>query len=151
MQTQVGDQGLCVGGHCATAQSCESLRFAAEINVFGDGQVRYERQLQLYAYMLYESRGRWPIKAYVVYPLTVSQHEVKIDPEECIKVAQYYRNLIDDFKGKKNHYELASPGEVCQVCDYRPWCLPFWNWQGNQENLTEALENAYQGYSRTKA
>lgn len=106
---------------------------------------RYERQLQLYAYLWHESRGDWPVKAFVIYPLTVSQHVVNLSPEDCNKVALEFRKMLEDFNREENYYALASPGEVCQVCDYRPWCLPFWNWQANEENLTKALENAYWG------
>jgi len=106
---------------------------------------RYERQLQLYAYLFHETRGAWPNKAYVIYPLAVSTHEVIIEPNTCKNTAKEYLALLQQVEKEKQFYKLALPGEVCQVCDYRPWCAPFWNWQNKEENPTAVLENAYWG------
>lgn len=107
---------------------------------------RYMRQLQFYAYLWHESRNEWPLNAYVIYPLSASKYEIDLIPEECERVAEGFRKMLDKINREENQYQLASPGEICQVCDYRPWCLPFWNWQGNQESQTLALENAYWGF-----
>jgi RecB family exonuclease len=106
---------------------------------------RYERQIQLYAYLYKESRKEWPQKAYVNYPLTSTKNEIKIDPDLCLKVANDSQQIIQKLQSEKNAYQLAAPGEVCQVCDYRPWCKAFWDWQDSEDNLTIALEKAYWG------
>jgi hypothetical protein len=110
---------------------------------------RYERQLQFYAWLWYEATGKWPTSALVIYPFTGMIHSVAIDAETCEKIVEEYRSLIDQIQYGSKAEELATPGEVCQVCDFRPWCCPFWRWQSEESRHSIALERATMGFEGT--
>jgi hypothetical protein len=90
---------------------------------------RYERQLQLYALMWRDTRGDWPTSAEVVYPLAGIAHPVHVDPEACETVAAEGAAIAREVSAVARIAELGRPGDVCQVCAYRPWCEPFWKMQ----------------------
>jgi len=107
---------------------------------------RYERQLQLYALLWYETFGEWPEEAAVIYPFTGAMHRVSVDPETCRRVADEARMLINQLQEGLPAEQLATPGEVCTVCEFRPWCRPFWMWQAKHPNLSIALQQAVLGF-----
>jgi ATP-dependent exoDNAse (exonuclease V) beta subunit len=82
---------------------------------------RYERQLQLYALMWYETFGEWPSEALVIYPFTGAMHRVSVDPEICQRVGDEARLLIMQLEEGLPAEQLATPGEVCTVCEFRPY------------------------------
>jgi len=92
---------------------------------------RYERQLQLYAFLWHDQRGEWPVEAAVVYPLVPFVHPVSIDVNTCREVARDSALQIDRLHATQDFVDLATPGDVCKVCEFRPWCRPFWDWQAN--------------------
>jgi PD-(D/E)XK nuclease superfamily len=106
---------------------------------------RYERQLQLYALLWHETRGEWPVAAEVVYPFTGVAHEVHVDPDMCTHVGEESREIVARVHTTRSPDKLATPGDVCQVCEFRPWCQPFWLWQASESNHTRALERATRG------
>jgi hypothetical protein len=110
---------------------------------------RYERQLQFYALMYQDTRGSWPVAAHVVYPLAGKAHTVSIDPERCRTVAAESTAVVERLNSDGTASALAEPGEVCSVCEYRPWCKPFWNWQAGETSHQRALERAVYGFSGT--
>src|SRR5207245_5848574 len=101
---------------------------------------RYERQVQLYALMWHDTRGEWAAEAQVVYPLVPFVHNVVIDEATCRKVALESAELVDALHVSPAMESLASPGDVCQVCEFRPWCKPFWGWQAAEPSHSNALE-----------
>ncbi|HEX6553714.1 MAG TPA: PD-(D/E)XK nuclease family protein [Ktedonobacteraceae bacterium] len=107
---------------------------------------RYERQLQLYALLWYETFGEWPVEAWVTYPLTGAMHRIAIDPETCFHVGNDARALIRRLQETPSAEELATPGEACTMCEFRPWCQPFWAWQAKQPSLSKALQTAVLGF-----
>lgn len=107
---------------------------------------RYERQVQLYAYLWYETRGDWPTAGLVHYPLTAAIHPVLIEPATCQQLAAETTELIIRAETEPQLAKLALPGDVCQVCDFRPWCGPFWQWQAVEPSSTEALHRAKLGF-----
>ncbi|PKO16703.1 MAG: hypothetical protein CVU39_07720 [Chloroflexi bacterium HGW-Chloroflexi-10] len=107
---------------------------------------RYERQLQLYAYMWNKTRNEWPTEAHVLYPLTGSVHRVPISEEICQQIYKDTVLLITQVEEASTRSELAIPGDTCQICDFRPWCQPFWKWQSQDASLTSALEKATLGF-----
>lgn len=107
---------------------------------------RYERQLQLYAWMWHETRGEWPVEAAVVYPFTGKVYAVDVEPAACERVATESRALVETFREARPAAQLGTPGEVCQVCQYRPWCKAFWAWQSAEESYRAALDRAYYGF-----
>jgi CRISPR/Cas system-associated exonuclease Cas4 (RecB family) len=110
---------------------------------------RYERQVQLYALLWHETRGDWPVSAEVVYPFTGRRISVSVDPERCAAIDRDYRQMVETFKTTENASELAKPGDICQVCEFRPWCRPFWAWQEAETNHRQALERARVGFEGT--
>ncbi len=107
---------------------------------------RYARQLQLYAYLWHETRGIWPNEALVFYPMLGSFHKVPVDESTCKRVADESFAFIDGIQNQSKPFEKASPGEVCQVCEFRPWCRPFWTWQNGEKNQMHAVDRAKFGF-----
>jgi hypothetical protein len=110
---------------------------------------RYERQLQLYAAMWHDTYGEWPVEAVVVYPFTGARFPVAIDPSTCQRVAEEARALVRQLEVQRSADALATPGEVCQVCQFRPWCRPFWKWQAQVPSLPAAIGRAALGWEGT--
>lgn len=110
---------------------------------------RYERQLQIYALLWYETFGEWPAEALVVYPFTATEHKVPIDPEICQQIGQEARQIAKNMQDGLSAEHLASPGTVCAVCEFRPWCKPFWRQQAGYAIYSQALENAGYGFEGT--
>ena len=88
----------------------------------------------------------WPAEAAVVYPLTGTMHRVSVDPVLCQRVANEARRLIKQLQEDIPAEQLATPGEVCTACEFRPWCKPFWTWQAKHPNLSTALQYAVLGF-----
>jgi CRISPR/Cas system-associated exonuclease Cas4 (RecB family) len=107
---------------------------------------RYIRQLQLYAYLWYETRGEWPIEALVFYPMLGTFHLVSVEKSICNQVAAESLDLIERVTKNIKPTDLGSPGDVCKVCEFRPWCHPFWNWQRHEANQLKAVDNASMGF-----
>lgn len=112
----------------------------------GDLPGRYERQVQLYAYLWHETRGEWPTVGLVLYPLTATLHPVPIEAAVCVALVAETIALINRTQAEPSPAKLAQPGDVCQVCDFRPWCRPFWQWQAAEPSPTEALHRAKLGF-----
>ncbi len=108
-----------------------------------DLPLRYQQQLKLYAALWHETFNVWPSTAEVIYPLTRKNFDVAIDPEECRKLLEESLKLVEELE-KNNSYD-ANPGAVCQVCDFRPWCHVFWNYQAKQSDFTERFNRATLG------
>lgn len=88
---------------------------------------RYRRQIQLYAYLWHETRDEWPTSGRVVYSALGTTHPVDVEPAQCLAVAQEARRLLEPIEAMDGD-PAGQPGDVCTVCEYRPWCGPFWQW-----------------------
>lgn len=108
---------------------------------------RYQRQLQLYALMWQETRGNWPIAGYVVYPLAGKSYPVSVDPQICFEIAKESAEIIHHLQNEPSLHKLALPGDICTVCEYRPWCRPFWSWLAEEKSHIRAVERASLGFS----
>jgi len=107
---------------------------------------RYERQLQLYALLWNETRGEWPESGEIIYLLSGSTYPISVDPEVCQRVETESRVLISSLHKASPVEQLATPGDVCSVCEFRPWCKPFWQWQASEASLLVALRRAALGF-----
>ncbi len=107
---------------------------------------RYERQLQLYAFMWHDTYGDWPIEAQVYYPLRGVFFSVDIAPGTCKQVAEEAVALIARLSKDGSVSQLATPGDVCKACEFRPWCRPFWVSQSKEPKHMRALEMAALGF-----
>jgi CRISPR/Cas system-associated exonuclease Cas4 (RecB family) len=107
---------------------------------------RYERQLQLYAAMWHDAADEWPVDGLVVYPLTATQHRVAVDPVVCEQVVQDAARGIARVLSARATEALATPGDVCKVCEFRPWCRAFWESQARDTHPSSALQQAAMGF-----
>lgn len=107
---------------------------------------RYERQLQLYSFMWHDTFGDWPVEAQVYYPLRGAFFSVDVTPSVCQDVASDAALLVDKLTKGNQLSTLATPGDVCKVCEFRPWCRPFWNSQAKEQKHMRALEKAGMGF-----
>jgi CRISPR/Cas system-associated exonuclease Cas4 (RecB family) len=107
---------------------------------------RYERQLQLYALLWYETFGEWPVEASLYYSFTGTMHPVTIQPHLCSQEGNEARQLVKRFLENDAAMQQAAPGTVCTVCEFRPWCQAFWKWQAGHKVSSEALTNAFYGF-----
>lgn len=110
---------------------------------------RYVRQLQLYVLLWHETRGEWPREAELVYPLMGSSYQVPVDPATCEQVGNESRAVITILQKERDPYRLARPGDVCKVCEFRPWCKPFWAWQSSEPSQSTALDRGTLGLEGT--
>ncbi len=106
---------------------------------------RYERQVQLYASMWRDTRGEYPIAATVIYPLVGKSRPVSVNPQACEEVVREYKDLVSSIRERPAYY-LATPGDTCKICEFRPWCKPFWHWQAREKSAPAALERTYLGF-----
>lgn len=102
---------------------------------------RYARQVQHYAHMFHDTYGEWPVSGQVYYPLIGQRFDVPVGPAQCQRVADEAVRLVKRLE-EQSCEDLAQPGDVCKVCEYRPWCRPFWKHQGSADSLSKALDRA---------
>ncbi len=108
---------------------------------------RYRRQIQLYAYLWHETRDEWPTSGRVVYSALGTTHPVDIEPTQCLAVAQQAQRLLEPIEAVDAD-PAGQPGDACTVCEYRPWCVPFWQWAG-AGSLAERLDRGGLGIEAT--
>jgi len=114
--------------------------------VRGDLPERYERQVQTYASMWHDTFGEWPSEALVVYPLLGAVHSVSVTPEVCEAVASESAVVVRALVLERSAESLGRPGDTCRVCDFRPWCQVFWQYQQRAQSDSDALASAYLGF-----
>ncbi len=90
----------------------------------------YVRQLQLYAFLVKESTGRWPTRG-VLLPMEGVPVGVELDPAGCERVAAEALELLDEYNGAVSGTagvpELATPSpETCRWCPFQLVCPAFW-------------------------
>jgi CRISPR/Cas system-associated exonuclease Cas4 (RecB family) len=107
---------------------------------------RYTHQIQLYAYLWYETTGEWPKEGQIFYPLKGTFYQVNVTEVICRQVVAEDVELIYKLQENKRHDHIAKPGDTCKVCDYRPWCQSFWIWQNSEKILIKAKEKAAIGF-----
>jgi hypothetical protein len=107
---------------------------------------RYERQLQLYAALWHDTWGAWPADAQVIYPLTGTTYTIDVEVRICEGIAAEAANLVRTLLAVRRPAALARPGDVCVVCEFRPWCHPFWRAQAAESSHAAALVRATVGF-----
>lgn len=105
---------------------------------------RYEQQLQLYAWIWHEMTSEWPHEALVIYPFTSKSYIVNVQPSTCETTVHDARTTVEHLM--KARVPTGKPGTVCQICQYRPWCKTFWQWQASENSYRESLNQAYYGF-----
>ena len=100
----------------------------------------------MYAYLWCETTGEWPVEGQLFYPLKRTFYQVPVAEDACLQVVSEAVALIHQLGDYKRPNDMAIPGDTCKVCDYRPWCRPFWAWQASEKILTKAKEKAVIGF-----
>jgi len=149
VETPIESHDRLFKGRIDRAEECPegTILYDYKAGLRGDVPERYERQLQFYAWLWHEARGKWPTRAYVIYPFTEKIHSVAIDEKTCKRIVEEYRALLTQLQNYRSADQLATPGEVCQVCEFRPWCLSFWKWQSAESKHIISLERAAIGFA----
>lgn len=93
---------------------------------------RGRRQLLLYAFLLHEETGIWPLRL-VLQSFAGEKTDVSCEPDEIVATAndvfaaleQTQQLLTREHEGIE--FKLASPSlRTCTSCQHRPWCAPYW-------------------------
>jgi RecB family exonuclease len=105
----------------------------------------YERQLQLYAAMWRDTYGSWPSAAHVIYPLIGISREIDVGEAASEAAAAEARRVVQRVVEERSPEALANPGAACRNCEFRPWCEPFWRYQGQGWMESETSQRAWLG------
>lgn len=90
----------------------------------------YIRQLQLYAFLVKECTGRWPVRG-VLLPMGGAPFELEMVPSDCERVAEEALESLDRYNRQIEEGvsagALANPSsEACKWCPYHIFCPSFW-------------------------
>lgn len=107
---------------------------------------RYARQVQLYAALWFDVYGVWPVEGEIIFPLVSKSYLVPVEPATCQAVRDEATVVITRLQHESDTEQLAQPGEVCRICEFRPWCRSFWSWQSAEPKRSIALERATWGF-----
>lgn len=98
----------------------------------------YSLQLRLYAAILAEATGEWPVRLEVV-ALDGTTEEVSFDERQCEELLGEAKRLLDTTNSVveapgstvERISQLANPTEgACRFCGYRPTCPAYRDWRG---------------------
>lgn len=104
----------------------------------GNPKEKYQLQLKLYAALYFENYNSWPDKLLLV-GIDRTSLEVKFSEDECIKLLEQAKNLLNDtnecIESNSVPSNFANPSpEACKYCLFRPGCQKYW------QKRTEAEE-----------
>ena len=90
----------------------------------------YVRQLQIYAFLVKERTGRWPVRG-VLLPMEGPPLEVELEPAACDRASAEAVSLLDQYNrmivAGVAPARLATPSpEACKWCPYQVLCSAFW-------------------------
>lgn len=109
-----------------------------EIHEPGDGsamKASHVRQLQVYAFLVKESTGAWPVRG-VLLPMEGAPLEIELESAACERAAAEALSLLDEYNrnieaaGPPASLGNASP-TACKWCPYQVLCPAFWPVAGN--------------------
>jgi hypothetical protein len=75
-----------------------------------------------------------------------SFHVASVEESTCRQVAAESTDLVEKVARKVRPTELASPGDICKICEFRAWCHSFWAWQRSEEKQLRAFDKANIGF-----
>ncbi len=121
--------------------------FDYKSSMHNDLPERYSRQVQMYVEMWTATTGERPTKGVVVYPLLDKAFAIDVSPQATKKTLETCQNAIKTFGLNKSAEDLAKPGQVCSICEFKPWCEPFWNWvsSGTLPGVQKQSRYGFQG------
>lgn len=101
----------------------------------------YQTQLRLYAALFYEHEHEWPIGLEIA-PTQGEIVSVPFDPAACITLLEEakasrisWNNQIESAARSSAPEALATPGEHCGYCQFRPACPRYWQAQPTLNQL----------------
>lgn len=101
---------------------------AAEDGASETVKEEYALQLRLYAALLHEQAGRWPVRLLLV-DLAGGEHQVSFTHEQCSELMQSARNMHQKINAAVSNgkaVDLAKPSLlVCAACRMQPFCEPY--------------------------
>ena len=90
-----------------------------------DVRVSYAHQLQLYAVLVWQNFGEWPVSAQLI-PLEGPPVNIALEENSCRAIAEAAQRLFDDFNVSVP-VAPAYPGvSNCPVCSYSARCSVLW-------------------------
>ena len=102
-------------------------------------KVAHQHQLKLYAALHADARGTWPVRLEI---MTVAGEivEIPFSPGECDALIEdaktsadaLWRRVADVRNGRRAIDAIASPGDPCRWCRYRPVCPAYRPWSETQ-------------------
>ena len=107
---------------------------------------RYKRQIQMYAAMWADTRGDWPVMGSLRYPAIAQSFDVPIDRGSCLATMSEARHTMEQLQTTDDVSAAATPGDPCRVCEFRPWCQPFWMYQREVAARTASLGQVGLGF-----
>lgn len=101
----------------------------------------YVRQLLLYAYLVKENYGKYPVKGKLL-PMQGEPVEIELEPEKCAKEAVDAVYLLDSANAKladsTDVSAIATPSaSSCRWCKFKLVCPAFWQ----QVNVTWVISD----------
>lgn len=85
----------------------------------------YSRQLQLYAVLVAENLGGWPVSAELI-PLEGPPVQVDLDEALCRALAAEVVELLEDFNASVPHAPALPGATTCSVCRFATRCAVCW-------------------------
>jgi RecB family exonuclease len=98
-------------------------------------KVAYQYQLKLYAALHADARGAWPVRIELM-TVTGDIVDIPFRPDECEALFEeaktaatvLWSRVADVRTGRRQIDTLASPGDGCKWCRYRPVCPAYRPW-----------------------
>ncbi|HDX9659957.1 TPA: PD-(D/E)XK nuclease family protein [Bacillus toyonensis] len=103
-----------------------------------DVKEEYKYQMMLYAVIMFENLGTWPISL-KLKKLDQDFYEIPFKTQDCLELkeqaSQLFKGVNDIIKQANGieelQYVLANPTvENCLYCGFRPVCNPYWKKKG---------------------
>ena len=109
----------------------------------------YERQVQLYAALIHENEGRWPIKS-VVESLVQGPHEVSITSYGVKSAVDEALGLLDAYNREASEGVIRGQPEAstCRWCHFKAICPDFLetaegSWAGSSNTVIGTLRSVH--------
>ncbi len=99
-----------------------------------DTIARFSRQTHLYAYLWHDVHGVWPTEARLVNPLAQVELVFPIAMGEASALAADAAKRLREVTDGGPAHEMASVGDHCAHCPFRPWCEPYWSATDSQHH-----------------
>lgn len=113
--------------------------------IISDIKEEYKEQLKLYAYLFFETSGKFPTKLSLI-DLAKQRFTIDFEQSECYNLFEEAKKLLHFTNNSINTGEFAAnPSEInCKYCLYRPACSFFLKkieWDYSYNDISGAVKN----------